>query len=66
MSDRTFEFLLNAMERASQSKEPAKNGYAEKREAVLAYVRGLEFIRSQVHAIQLSPRTPTPETTDGR
>ena len=34
--------LLNAFEQASQADNPAKEGYAEKRRALLAYVRELE------------------------
>jgi len=37
-----FDYLLNAFEDASQSAEPAKNGYAEKRRALFEYVRDLE------------------------
>lgn len=43
MPDRTFEYLLNAMERAAQAKHPAKAGYAAKRQAVLAFVAGLQL-----------------------
>jgi hypothetical protein len=40
MSDRPteFDYLLNAMERAAQAKNPAKAGYAAKRKAVLEHV----------------------------
>ena len=38
-----FDYLLNAFERASQSNAPAMNGYAEKRKALIAYVRELEL-----------------------
>lgn len=37
-----FEYLLNAMERAAQEEKPAEHGYAEKRRAVLDFVRDLE------------------------
>jgi hypothetical protein len=37
-----FNYLLNAMEHASQEKNPAKAGYAGKRKALLAHVRELE------------------------
>ena len=37
-----FDYLLNAFERASQAVTPADHGYAEKRRALFAYVRGLE------------------------
>lgn len=37
-----FDYLLNAFEAASQSDSPAKEGYAEKRRALFAYVRELE------------------------
>lgn len=37
-----FIYLLNAMERASQSSAPAANGYGAKREAVLKYVEQAE------------------------
>jgi len=33
-----FIYLLNSFERASQSKQPAKEGYADKRKALLTYV----------------------------
>jgi hypothetical protein len=39
-----FDYLLNAFEEASQSGRPADHGYAEKRRALFAYVRGLERI----------------------
>jgi hypothetical protein len=38
----TFDYLLNALEQASQSDKPAENGYGEKRKALLAHVRSLE------------------------
>jgi hypothetical protein len=38
---RTFEYLLNAMEAAALEKEPAKHGYAEKRQRVFQYVQDL-------------------------
>lgn len=38
----TFDYLLNAFEAASQHKKPATQGYAMKRGALYAYVRGLE------------------------
>lgn len=38
----TFNYLLNAMERAGQEAHPAKAGYAGKRKALLAHVRKLE------------------------
>lgn len=37
-----FDYLLNAFEQASQADEPAKEGYGEKRRALLAHVRELE------------------------
>ena len=46
MSDRTFEYLLNAMENAAQSENPAKNGYAAKRRAVFEYVESLQRDRA--------------------
>ena len=44
MSDtpRTFEFLLNTMESASQAKSPFEAKYGYKRKAVFNYVEGLE------------------------
>jgi hypothetical protein len=42
MTDRTFEYLLNAMESAAQQPTPADHGYADARAAVLAYVADLE------------------------
>lgn len=47
---REFEYLLNAMELAAQSDEPAKLGYAEKRKAVLAYVAALQARADSVSA----------------
>lgn len=45
-----FEYLLNAMEHAAQSDAPAKEGYADKRRAVLAHVadltRQLKLVRT--------------------
>ena len=40
--DRAFEYLLNAMEAAAQSENPAAENYAAKRRAVFDYVRNLE------------------------
>ncbi|MCC6650644.1 MAG: hypothetical protein IT348_05805 [Candidatus Eisenbacteria bacterium] len=37
-----FDYLLNAMEAAAQMENPAAYGYAEKRQALYRYVRGLE------------------------
>jgi hypothetical protein len=37
-----FNYLLNAFEHASQDDNPAAKGYAEKRRALIAHVRGLE------------------------
>jgi hypothetical protein len=37
-----FDYLLNAFEHASQSDDPAKLGYSDKRKALIAYVRDLE------------------------
>jgi hypothetical protein len=37
-----FDYLLNAFEQASQSDKPAEHGYANKRKALLDYVRKLE------------------------
>jgi hypothetical protein len=37
-----FIYLLNAMENAAQAANPAKEGYAAKRRAVLEYVEKLE------------------------
>jgi hypothetical protein len=42
MADRTFEFLLNAFEAASQSKNPAEHGYADKRSALFSYVAAIQ------------------------
>lgn len=41
-ASRTFEFLLNAMEDASQHANPAEVFYGNKRGAVLKYVAGVE------------------------
>jgi len=40
-----FDYLLNAFEQASQADFPAAHGYRAKREALFAYVRGLEALR---------------------
>jgi hypothetical protein len=37
-----FDYLLNALERASQADNPAEHGYADKRRSLFAYVRELE------------------------
>lgn len=37
-----FDYLLNAFEHASQADEPSAHGYAANRQALFAYVRGLE------------------------
>ena len=45
-----FDYLLNAFEQASQADNPAKEGYAEKRRALLAYVRELESYKQDARA----------------
>lgn len=40
-NDRSFEYLLNAFEQASQHDQPATQGYAAKRKAVFDYVSTL-------------------------
>lgn len=49
---RAFEYLLNAMENASQADHPAELGYGEKRKAVLAFVSAqteeIERLKTQV------------------
>lgn len=45
-----FDYLLNALERASQADKPAEHGYAEKRGALFAYVRRLEALQREVDA----------------
>lgn len=57
MSDRTFEFLLNAMEAAGRAERPAEHNYAARRQAVLEYVALLER--------QLASARPTPEPEPG-
>jgi hypothetical protein len=42
MPDRTFEYMLNAMEYAGQQDDPSAHSYAAKRRAVFAYVANLE------------------------
>ena len=37
-----FDYLLNALEAAGRSDQPAERGYANKRKALFAYVRALE------------------------
>lgn len=50
-----FGYLLNAMERAAQAEYPAKEGYAEKRRAVLQYVESSDAearaLREALHAV---------------
>lgn len=41
MTDRTFEFLVNAFKQASQSQTPAEMGYADKRKALFAHEAAL-------------------------
>lgn len=53
-----FDYLLNAMEAAAQHENPAEHGYAQKRQALFAYVRGLEAIRTK-------KATPTSDPTGG-
>ena len=45
-----FDYLLNAFEHASQATRPAAEGYADKRKALFAYVRGLEAAAPPVDA----------------
>jgi hypothetical protein len=54
-----FDYLLNAFEQASQHAEPATVGYAQKRQALFAYVRGLEN-RPSLAALASTAPTPTP------
>jgi hypothetical protein len=50
-----FDYLLNAFEQASQSDDPARNGYAEKRHALFSYVRRLERIAAARSVDMLAP-----------
>lgn len=52
-----FDYLLNAFEEATRADYPSRLGYAEKRRALYAYVRGLESV-----AASSSP--PESATTD--
>jgi hypothetical protein len=52
-----FEYLLNAMELAAQSPEPAKLNYAAKRQAVLDYVRTVAEIAEARDALVVAYRT---------
>jgi hypothetical protein len=58
-----FDYLLNAFEQASQHAEPATVGYAQKRQALFAYVRGLEN-RPSLAALASTAPTPTPTWQD--
>lgn len=51
MSDRSFEYLLNTMERAAQEANPAEHDYAAKRKAVFDYVRRLEVIEREAKVL---------------
>lgn len=51
-----FDYLLNAFEQASQADEPSAHGYAAKRQALFAYVRGLEN-RPGLTALRSEPPT---------
>lgn len=55
-----FDYLLNALEAASQSDKPAEHGYGDKRKALYAYVRDLE---RQASLAQEAPAPAMP--TDG-
>jgi hypothetical protein len=60
MKTRTFEYLLNAFEHASQSKTPAENGYADKRSALFSYVAALQSTVTE------ASEPPTDPVTDFR
>jgi hypothetical protein len=55
--------LLNAFEQASQSDEPAKNGYAAKRNLLYAYVRELERLAAIGRKALAASDTERGETT---
>ena len=55
-----FDYLLNALELAAQADKPAEHSYGAKRQALFAYVRGLErdatrygFLCEQEHSDDL-------------
>lgn len=52
MSDRTFEYLLNAMEFAALQDNPSKHGYTSKRRAVLDYVARQERDAKRFNILQ--------------
>lgn len=54
MPDRTFEYMLNRLERAAQAEKPAEAGYAFARNEILRYVRGLEALRDDVRTLQIA------------
>lgn len=54
-----FDYLLNAMEAAAQQENPASYGYAQKRQALYAYVRGLENRPSPLDDLS-APASPAP------
>lgn len=61
-----FIYLLNAMERAAQAEHPAKEGYAEKRRAVLQYVESRDAELRAARGCRTDPRAAAaePETID--
>ena len=56
-----FDHLLNAFEQASQADNPAKEGYAEKRRALLAYVRELESYKQDAERYRWRPIETAPK-----
>ena len=55
-----FDYLLNAMEAGAQQENPASYGYAQKRQALYAYVRGLENRPSPLDDLS-APASPAPD-----
>jgi hypothetical protein len=55
--DRTFEYLLNAMEHAAQSSNPALEGYGIKRRKVLEYVEQLESLQITMAEVRMTVPT---------
>jgi hypothetical protein len=58
MSDnRTFEYLLNRVERAAASDDPAANRYGMHRKALFAYVAALQSLANGQDALLVAYRT---------
>jgi len=63
-ANRQFEYLLNAMEAATQAECPADAGYAAKRKAVFEYVAKLESLRSATAPLPANARAVAEKCLD--